>query len=73
MATPKHARYSRRTFLKGAGATAAGAAAVAVPAGAVAPATKVARPVAVRVGPLAGTPGTALTQVTVNGTLYEAA
>ncbi len=74
MATPKHARYSRRTFLKGAGVTAAGAAAAAnVPAGAAAPAAPAARPVVVRVGPPAGRPGTALMQATVNGTLFEAA
>ena len=74
MATTKQSRYSRRTFLKGAGATAAGtAAAAAVPIGGRAPEAPVARPVAVRVGPPAGSANTALMQVTVNGTLFEAA
>ena len=66
-------RYSRRTFLKGAGLTAAattGAVAVVQPG---APPPPLARPVAVRVGPAAGVPGTELMQLTVNGTLYEAA
>lgn len=74
MATTKQSRYSRRTFLKGAGVTAAGtAAAAAVPLGQRAPEAPVARPVAVRVGPSAGAANTALMQVTVNGTLFEAA
>ncbi len=72
MATTK-SRYSRRTFLKGAGLTAAAGttAVAAIQPGVLAP--PAARPVAVRVGPPAGTPGTALMQMTVNGTLYEAA
>jgi len=69
--TPKQGRFSRRTFLKGAGVT--GAAAAVPVAVAAAPAAPVARPVAVRVGPPAGAPGTALMQVTVNGVLFEAA
>ncbi len=72
MATRERARLTRRTFLKGAGVTAVGSAA-AVPIGnAVAPAP-LARPVAVRVGSPAGTAETALMQVTVNGTVFEAA
>ena len=67
-------RYTRRGFLKGAGVAAAGAAAVAVPVQAsMSPAALAARPVAVRVGPPAGAAVTALTQITVNGTLFEAA
>ena len=66
-------RYSRRTFLRGAGLTAAAGttAVVAVRPGAAAP--RAAVPVAVRVGSPAGTPGTDLVPLTVNGTLYEAA
>ena len=60
--------------MKGAGVTAAAGAAAAVPVqSAIAPAAPIARPVAVRVGPPAGTPGTALMQLTVNGMLLEAA
>ena len=71
MSTPKQGRFSRRTFLKGAGVT--GAAAVAVPVqAALAPAAPIARPVAVRVGQPAGTPENALMQVTVNDVLFEA-
>lgn len=66
-------RYSRRTFLKGAGATAAGTAAVACGTTGVGPGPITAQPVAVRVGPAAGAPATALSLVTVNGVLYEAA
>ena len=63
-------RYSRRTFLKGAGVTAAGTAAAAtVPLnGHPAPA---ARPVAVRLGPVANAPEAKLIHITVNGILYE--
>ena len=71
MATQR-AAYTRRTFLKGAGVTAAGtAAAAAVPLGQ--PAAPAARPVAVRVGPVANAPQTDLMRITVNGILYEAA
>ncbi|HET8569827.1 MAG TPA: (2Fe-2S)-binding protein [Candidatus Limnocylindria bacterium] len=66
-------RYSRRTFLKGAGATAAGTAAVACGTTGIGPGPVTAQPVAVRVGPAANAPGTQLSRVTVNGTLYEAA
>lgn len=73
MATPKQGRYTRRTFLKGAGVTGAGAAAAAVPVqAAFAPAAPVARPVAVRIGPPAGAAETTLIEVTVNGLLFEA-
>jgi len=70
---PTRGRYSRRTFLKGAGVTAAATTAVSCATTNVAPAPPAAIPTAVRVGPLPGAPVTALTQVTVNGTLYEAA
>ncbi len=66
-------RSTRRTFLRGAGVTAAGAAAVIPVQASVSPAAPAARPVAVRVGPPAGAPGTVLAQLTVNSTLYEAA
>ena len=73
MATTKQTRYSRRTFLKGAGVTAAGtAAAAAVPLGQRVVDAPVARPVAVRVGPPAGTPNTQVGQLTVNDVLFEA-
>lgn len=75
--TSGQSRYTRRTFLKGAGATGAAAAAVATAAvplqGAVAPAARAARPVAVRVGAPAGAAATELVEVTVNNTLFEAA
>jgi len=67
------ARYSRRSFLKGAGITAAGAAAAVPVHAAIAPAAPVARPVAVRVGPPAGAASTTLVQLTVNGTIFEVA
>ena len=67
----KDSRFSRRTLLKGAGITAATATAAAC--GTEIGAKQNAVPVAVRVGPPAGTPGTSLMQLTVNGTLYEAA
>jgi len=66
-------RSTRRTFLRGAGVTAAGAAAVLPIQASVSPAAPAARPVAVRVGPPAGAPGTALMELTVNSTLYETA
>ncbi len=67
-------RISRRTFLKGAGVTAAGsAAAAAIPIGQRAVSAPVARPVAVRVGPAAGAPSATLSQITVNDTVFEAA
>lgn len=72
MATHARARLTRRTFLKGAGVTAAGAAAAVPVSGAVAPAP-VARPVAVKVGPPAGSAETTLMQVTVNSIPIEAA
>jgi aerobic-type carbon monoxide dehydrogenase small subunit (CoxS/CutS family) len=62
--------YTRRTFLKGAGVTAAGTAAVVACGTQAAPE---ARPVAVRVGPAANAPETELMRITVNDTLYEAA
>jgi len=65
-----HARISRRTLLKGAGAGAAGLA--AIPAAAAVAQAPIARPVAVHVGPPAGTPGTMSLQVTVNATPIEA-
>jgi len=68
----KQVRLTRRTLLKGAGAT--GAAVAAVPVGAaLKQAAPVARPVAVYVGPPAGAAQTTLTQVTVNNVLFEAA
>ena len=73
MSKATRGRYSRRTFLKGAGVTAAATTAVSCATTNVAPAPPAAIPTAVRVGPLPGAPVTALTQVTVNGTLYEAA
>lgn len=73
MATVKRARYTRRTLLKGAGVTGAAAAAAVPLVGSMTPAAPLARPVAVKVGPPAGSPETALMQVTVNGTLYEVA
>ncbi len=78
MARTTERRYSRRGLLKGAGVGAAGAtvAAVCAPAN-IAPApnsaTPSATPVAIRVGPRAGSPGTALMRITVNGDLYETA
>ncbi len=67
-------RISRRTFLKGAGVTAAGSAAAAtIPIGQRIASAPAARPVAVRVGPAAGAPSGTLSQVTVNDVLFEAA
>ncbi|MDE3075044.1 MAG: (2Fe-2S)-binding protein [Chloroflexota bacterium] len=67
-------RFSRRQFLKGTGISVAGAAAAASLSASSAPGAAAAQvtPV-VRVGPPAGAPGTALMQLTVNGTLYETA
>ena len=65
-------RISRRTFLKGAGVTAAATTAACATTN-VGPTPPEARPTAVKVGPPAGAAQTALTRVTVNGTLYEAA
>jgi aerobic-type carbon monoxide dehydrogenase small subunit (CoxS/CutS family) len=63
---------TRRTFLKGASVTGAVAASAACGTR-LGASEQVATPVAVKVGPAAGTPGAALTQVTVNSTLFEAA
>jgi aerobic-type carbon monoxide dehydrogenase small subunit (CoxS/CutS family) len=74
MSALKRSRFSRRTLLKGAGLTAVGTtAAASVACGTRLGAEQTAMPVAVRVGPPAGTPGTSLVRLTVNGTLYEAA
>ena len=72
MSTPKQSRFSRRTFLKGAGVGTAAAAAVPLKA-MVDPPAPAARPVAIRVGPPAGADATQLMEVTVNGTFFEAA
>ncbi len=71
LATQKRA-LTRRTFLKGAGVTAAGAAAAVPISAAVAPAP-MARPVAVKIGSPAGSAAAALMQFTVNSVLLEAA
>jgi aerobic-type carbon monoxide dehydrogenase small subunit (CoxS/CutS family) len=71
--TPTLGRFSRRSFLKRAGVTGAGAAVIAVPAAACGTGVPIARPVAVRIGPPAGAAETQLVDVTVNGVYFEAA
>ncbi len=66
-------RFSRRAFLKVAGVTSAGTAAAVSCTTAVGPTPPPATPKAVRVGPPAGAGKTVLMQLTVNGTLFEAA
>ncbi len=71
MGTPRRAGFSRRTFLKGAGATAAATTAVG---GVVATVpSRYAAPVAVKLGPRPAPPGSLVLQTTVNGTAYEVA
>ena len=62
---------TRRSLLKGAGVTAGAAAAIPIGGGIVS--APLARPVAVKVGPPAGAAQTTLLQLTVNGTVFDAA
>ena len=71
--TTRQRTISRRSFLKGAGVTAAGSAAAVAVGVSCAPAAPGVRPAAIRVGPPAGSPSNALTPLTVNGVAYEAA
>jgi aerobic-type carbon monoxide dehydrogenase small subunit (CoxS/CutS family) len=71
--TTKQRTITRRTFLKGAGVTAAGTAAAVAVDVACAPAAPGVRPAAIRVGPPAGSASNALVPFTVNGVAFEAA
>ncbi len=70
MGTLRQSRYSRRTFLRGAGATAATATAVGV-APAVSPVVNSAQRAPMKLGPRPGPPGSVLLELTVNDTAYE--
>ncbi len=73
MAKSKQSRYTRRSFLKGAGATAAGTAAAAtISVGQITPGGTFARPVAARVGPPSGTPNTTVTAAIINDSSLQA-
>ncbi len=73
MGTARQARFSRRTFLKGAGATAAATAAVASAPGAANDRNAAPPAQVVRLGPRPGPPGSVLLQTTVNDIAYEVA
>ncbi len=71
MSTPKQSRYSRRTLLKGAGATAAAATAAGAAPGVSPVVNSVQRAPVIKLGPRPGPPGSVLLELTVNDTAYE--